>query len=239
MVELSLASVFHLRSVDAARRVHDDNIREILSPNGLRVWCFPLSGTPTHNEWSLLDKHETARAARFVFDRDRHRYVQAHATMRWLLGTVLGRSAASLEFTVDALGKPALDSTLHFNLSHGGELGALVISHEQPVGIDIEPWRPVNDALAVGATVFTELEMQGWSSASAAEVDVSFLRLWTRKEALLKAIGLGLSLDPKTVDIGLLEDQCTVEVDAGSQHWAINVASLDHHTDAALAVAWL
>ena len=216
--------------------------REVEAPAGLRVWCFSLAGVPTADDWSLLDSTESARAWRFVFDRDRHRYVQAHAATRRLLGAVLGQPAAALAFLADALGKPALAgaaAALHFNLSHGGELGALVVSAERTVGIDIEPWRPMADALAVGATVFAESEMVGWAQAAPHEVDARFLRLWTRKEALLKAIGLGLSLDPKGVAVGLQPARCEIAVTTGTQQWKVNVESLEHHAEAALAIAWL
>ncbi len=217
-------------------------IREIAAPAGLRVWCFSLAEVPSADDWSLLDRTESARAWRFAFDRDRHRYVHAHAATRRLLGAALGRKPESLVFTADALGKPALAgsaSNLHFNLSHGGEFGALVVSANRPVGIDIEPWRAMTDTMAVGANVFTGREMQGWAQATVADLNARFLRLWTRKEALLKAIGLGLSVDPKSLEVGLMPPQCVVEVQANERRLAVSVASLEQYTDAALAVAWL
>ena len=204
------------------------------------MWTFSLAGVPTADDWSLLDATENERARRFAFDRDRHRYVQAHAAMRRLLGAALGQPAAQLRFNADGFGKPTLaGGTLHFNLSHGGEHGALAISPARPVGVDIEPWRPMNDALTVGAGVYAAQEMQGWAQAPADVLDGWFLRLWTRKEALLKAIGLGLSLDPKSVEVGLQPARRAIDVDVDTQRWTVELESLEHHTDAALAVAWL
>jgi 4'-phosphopantetheinyl transferase len=220
-----------------------EGAQEIAAPPGLRVWCFSLAGAVPAQEWSLLDADETTRARRFVFDRDRDRFVRAHAMVRQLLGSLLGRAPASLRFESGSLGKPTLrDPTtpLAFNLSHGGDLGALVVSQEAEVGIDIEPWRPMSDALAVGATVFTATEMVGWPDAEAGHIDREFLRLWTRKEAVLKALGLGLSLDPRQVTVGLQPSCCVVEVALGAHRRAVNLVSLeDHPLAAALAVAWL
>jgi 4'-phosphopantetheinyl transferase len=222
-----------------------DRAQEITAPTGLRIWCFSLAGAAPAQEWSLLDADETARARRFVFDRDRDRFVRAHAMVRQLLGGLLGHAPASLRFEAGPLGKPILRDTtppLAFNLSHGGDLGALVVSREVEVevGIDIEAWRPMPDALAVGASVFTAAETAGWPGADGGRIDREFLRLWTRKEAVLKALGLGLSLDPRQVTVGLQPSCCVVEVALGTQRRAVNLVSLeDHPLAAALAVAWL
>ena len=71
-----------------------------------------------------------------------------------------------------------------------------------PIGVDVELQRAVPDALALAARNFTPAEYADLRSLEGPERDVAFLRCWTRKEACLKAIGCGLSIEPRLVEVG-------------------------------------
>jgi 4'-phosphopantetheinyl transferase len=87
----------------------------------------------------LLDVNETTRAARFRFERDRHRYMACHGILRMLLARTINRAPADLRFDDTGHGKPALrDSTLRFNISHSHRLALVAISRDVIVGCDIE-----------------------------------------------------------------------------------------------------
>ena len=95
-------------------------------------------------------------------------------------------------------GKPALKAPApcHFNLSHSGDAIAVAVA-DQPVGLDIESHRELNDGLAIAQRVFHPRERQ-WLQAQA-DFAAGFYRLWTLKEALLKATGEGFTQAPEAL----------------------------------------
>jgi len=141
---------------------------------------------------AVLTPMETARAARWRQAADARRYVVTRGALRMLLAARVGAAPQSLAFSTGARGKPALDSAafadVHFNVSHAGDW-ALIALATAPVGIDIEQCRPL-DYRAVGAQVFSTAEQERIDRA--ADRPRAFFDLWTAKEALLKAWGLGL-----------------------------------------------
>lgn len=145
----------------------------------------------------LLSDDERGRADRFVFERDRSRFVAARALLRTLLGRILSRPAASLEFTYGAHGKPALGpalagSGLRFNLSHSDGRALVAWTHGAAVGADLERVRPVAYGDAIARRFFSDDEQASLAGVEGAAWDAAFFRCWTRKEAFVKAIGDGL-----------------------------------------------
>ncbi len=151
-----------------------------------------------------LDAPELARASRFAFERDRSRFVAARLALRHILGATLGRAPAAL--VIDALPRhrPRLVGVagLDFNLSHSGGLALVAVASAAPLGIDVETWRSVPDAAALAARLFTANEQAALRGLAGAEVDRAFLTCWTRKEAVLKSTGVGLSADPRSFEAG-------------------------------------
>jgi 4'-phosphopantetheinyl transferase len=146
---------------------------------------------------SKLDSEELARADRFVLPYLRTRFAAAHAFVRDVLAGYLAAPAAEVRFVVGDHGKPRLDaphaaSGLQFNLSHSGDLAVLAVTYGRPVGVDVEQVRPLTDALAIARRFFTPEETAWLSAASPADLGTRFFRLWTRKEAVIKAVGRGL-----------------------------------------------
>lgn len=156
---------------------------------GVDVWDVALDA-PHPGAERLLDAAERARAARFVFERDRRRFVAGRAALRAVLGGYLGRDPAALAFALGPHGKPALPGgpPFSFSNSHGRALCAVGLDRE--VGVDLEAVREVPDAEGIARSVFTAEERAAWRSAGGGSA--AFLRLWTHKEAALKALGLGL-----------------------------------------------
>ncbi len=137
-----------------------------------------------------LSPSEQARAARFRRLEDRRRHVVARTVLKGLLAERLGGDACDVQFVSGPYGKPMLASNaLHFNLSHSGDL-ALIALAPRPVGIDLERDTPA-DAQALAQAWFTPAEQ-----ARLAQGNDDFLTLWTAREAVLKAMGTGLSGEP-------------------------------------------
>lgn len=206
-----------------------------------RVWWVPLDGRDPAADWSALSLDEHQRARSFVFDLDRQRHVASHAALREVLARHLGRHPVSLRFVAGPNGKPRLaePDRPHFNLSHsqGGALIALSAGPE--VGVDLEAARDMDDVAALAARVFTPAEQAQWARTPKPLRSRAFLSGWTRKEACLKAIGSGLSVEPATFEAGLDPFDRTVRM--GNPGWPadVEVQSLDLGPDWLGAVAWV
>jgi 4'-phosphopantetheinyl transferase len=155
---------------------------------------------------AMLSPDERERAARFVFERDRRRYVVARGALRTVLAGYLDVAPDELELTYGARGKPSLRAPLRsdwlrFNLAHSGELAMFAITCGRELGIDVEWVRPVEEALAIAEYYFCPAERATLTAAVGAARLATFFTYWTRKEAILKATGEGLGLPLDCVDV--------------------------------------
>jgi 4'-phosphopantetheinyl transferase len=147
--------------------------------------------------WERLDDAERARAGRFVFDRDRRRWTVFRAEAKRLLAAHLGRPLPDWREETD--GKPFLAGRpVEFNLTHGERFAALVISEHGPVGVDLEPLARGRDLLDAAAAFCHPDELAGLPVAPDARAD-RLIRIWTAKEAFLKALGAGLTQPPREI----------------------------------------
>jgi 4'-phosphopantetheinyl transferase len=140
----------------------------------------------------VLSATEQARADRFVFDRDRMRFVMARARLRDILSNIMGTTPEALPLAEGEHGKPYLPGGPLFNLSHAAGLAALVVTAEPGVllGVDIEGARHVDPGL--DAYVFGPEERAALAAVDPEARDAAFFLGWTRKEAVVKATGEGL-----------------------------------------------
>lgn len=143
----------------------------------------------------LLSTDEDDRAQRYVFERDRRRFIVGRGVLRMLLGGYLGCPAADISFQYERNGKPELgypaDESFHFNLAHSEGLAVYAFTRTGEVGIDIEGIRDLPDVHAIAACL-PEEEQRRVESAPGEERLLELFRAWTRQEALLKATGVGL-----------------------------------------------
>jgi 4'-phosphopantetheinyl transferase len=150
---------------------------------------------------ACLSAAELERADRFFFERDRRRFVVARARLRQLLGERLGMAPQDIRLAYGANGKPRLaDEAMRFSVSHSGEVALFALSKAREVGVDVEAVRPIDSADAIAAHILSQRERRAY--AAARDKVLAFLRFWTRKEALAKAIGAGFSIDPEKLEPG-------------------------------------
>lgn len=159
----------------------------------------------------LLNVDETQRAARFHFAADQRRYLVGRGLLRLLLGHYLAVEPAALAFAYNAYGKPYVATTMgapavQFNLSHSGEMVFYAIARNYPLGVDVERVRPEMDWAALAQHVFSPVEQRTLATLPAPEQLPAFFRGWTRKEAFIKARGVGLSLPLDQFDVTLAPD---------------------------------
>jgi len=156
-------------------------------------WAAPVDPEVAPALVSLLDDHERVRLARLRRPADRARYLAAHALVRLVLAPLAGTAAGALTFDRTCRcgaphGKPVLPDGPGFSLSHAGELVGVAVRVDGPVGLDVEQVRHVADLDALAEHVRSPAERARGGLDPAA-----FFRTWTRKEALVKATGDGLT----------------------------------------------
>lgn len=156
-----------------------------------------VSPADCHRWLTILDREERGRAERFRFERDRREFIAAHALLRGLLTFHLGRPAASWQFATGPFGKPTFAEKsrlpdIDFNLSHTrGLVAAAVVAHGA-VGVDVEKIDRSKADFKVAQRYFAAAEVELLRQTPQPDRATCFFRLWTLKEAYLKATGAGL-----------------------------------------------
>lgn len=180
-----------------------------------------FAGLPSEQ---VLSEEERERADSFRAPLDRQRYVASHLALRQALSEYTGLQHAELHLSKGSFGKPSLTghARTQFSLSHSQGLALIAIGGRGPLGADIELLRPVPDAAVLAAEHFTRREQEALAALPAHERDRAFLTCWTRKEACLKAIGVGLLLSSQSFEVGLEPDCRSVELSvAGRILWLL------------------
>lgn len=176
------------------------------------VWIFDLDcpdrELPGLNR--LLSPGEQARSSRFKQPVLANRWTVAHARLRQIIGSYLENTPYRGEFVLNAYGKPRIKRgssvmPLHFNLSHSDRVAGVAVCLSGEIGLDIEkigapPWE-------TEPNVFSDAERDQLNSHAGGERHLAFYRGWTRKEAVIKAMGLGLSVPLHDVEVDLAETQ--------------------------------
>lgn len=156
--------------------------------------------------WPLLSGDEQRRAERFRYPEHRRRYVLARAGLRRLLAERLSISARAIELIENGYGKPKLSCThkparLEFNLSHSENVAIYAFTNGHAVGVDVELIRQIPDASDLAENFFSPYEIASIKSLPIEQRSLAFLNCWTRKEAFVKALGLGLSCPLDAFDV--------------------------------------
>lgn len=174
----------------------------------VHVWRLELDLSPARaaEVSACLSADERQRAGRFAKPADRDRHSAAHGGLRRLLGRYLAVEPAGLAFRFGPHGKPAVADPpfdLRFNLSHSEGVGLVAVAVGREVGVDVERVRDQPPEEGVAEMAFGPTELAAWRALPAERRPAAFYRLWTRREAWLKARGVGLSgLDRPPIDLG-------------------------------------
>jgi 4'-phosphopantetheinyl transferase len=178
---------------------------------GVEVWICGLEQAAelAGRYRPLLSADELERAQRFKFDHLREAYILGRGVTRSILARRIDQDPRALRFQYSSYGKPSLEGAQgwHFNVSHSGALLVCALTEAAPVGVDVELVQPKPDLAAIAKRFFSTAEAQRLLAAPPESVTGAFFEIWTRKEAFLKATGIGLSRDLHsfTVSSGLGE----------------------------------
>jgi len=142
----------------------------------------------------LISQDERAEAQRFVNDDDRLRFVLGRAALRCLLSRATATKTAHLAFERNEFGKLSVPGSLHFNIAHSGDLIVIGLHKSSEIGVDVEALGRLADWRDLADHYLTEAERALIADAPNEARAAAFLRAWTRKEAVVKAVGRGLSV---------------------------------------------
>lgn len=156
--------------------------------------------------YSTLSEEEQAKAQRFVTSELSSRYIMAHGLLRMLLAHYLQKTPEAIIFDRSSQGKPFIkDCSLFFNLSHARDGMLFGFSWQTPVGVDIEFInRDDLSALSIAQRYFHPREYEKLQSLTAEEQITAFYQVWTQKEAVLKAMGVGIAHHLATCEVSVL-----------------------------------
>jgi len=170
-----------------------------IEPNEIQVWSAELSPEPDQEteQFATLSQEERERADRFRFPVHRTRFIATRFMLRKILSEYLNVAPQTISFAYTQHQKPYLnfpaDSRLNFNVSNSDDLGLFAFTLDHAIGVDIEKIQDVYKQ-AVAERFFSPHENAELMRMSPRDQIRGFYRIWSRKEALIKAVGKGLSI---------------------------------------------
>jgi 4'-phosphopantetheinyl transferase len=190
------------------RQDHSDQLRPDID---IYYFSLDVSSSERTRLFQFLDESERQRAARYHFDVHRFRFISGRGKLREILADIVNCQPEDIIFGFTEFGKPGIkypvrSNNIQFNVSKSSVMGAVAVSQGIQIGLDIEQVNAdgIADCDLIVESEFTGDEIKWYQKHGADERPAAFYRLWTCKEAYLKALGSGLndSLDRFNVTIG-------------------------------------
>jgi len=188
----------------------DGELALLLGDNGVHIWRIPLDVDRQllASISACLSAEERTRAGRFHFDHDRDRFTAGRAFQRNILAAYAGLAPEAIVFSINKNGKPALQSGPHkpavaFNFSRSGAHALLAVTGHGDLGIDLEAVRDKPSLDLVAKDHFAAGERAGLATLEKALWLEAFYCCWTRKEAVVKALGDGLTAPLQAFEVSV------------------------------------
>jgi 4'-phosphopantetheinyl transferase len=176
--------------------------------NEIHIWAVDLDHVkmPGNEAEERLPTSERDKSERFRFETIRTRYAKCRFLLRVLLGQYLGVEFYNQEFHLNQHGKPSLESIkdrnpIFFNASNSENICLYAFMQNGEIGIDIEKIHDLSDMGRIVERFFSPVEIKTFYSLPEHNRKKTFFKYWTRKESLLKAMGVGLSFPLDKVDV--------------------------------------
>ncbi len=216
-----------------------------LSSAEAHVWRVRIPTQTDHlDQWrGILSDDERKRAEQFKFDKDRNAYCTTRAVLRELLARYTHQPPESLDFEVNAYGKPELTNAcnsqdVQFNVSHSGAYALLAFGKTHPLGVDLERIR--DNVQDITDLLLSSMEKELFNGLTDTQRLASLFHVWTSKEAIIKALGKGFSipLHDVTVDVDPKHPPTLVGLSAQvgqAADWRLHGLRVDQDYSATLA----
>jgi 4'-phosphopantetheinyl transferase len=214
-----------------------------LSTTDIFVWLLPnLVDEDFESYLDVLADDERIRAGNYAFEADRNRFVIGRGKLRHVLGSICGVPPHSISFKYNQTGKPFLqlqrEEELYFSVTHSGQIIGIAIS-SQIIGFDIEQFRVIENMESIASEIFSESEQRQFLLLSKDQRSLAFFILWTKKEALIKGLGQGVSYPLRDLNIGISlmnpNDQKAVSKCQQLQDWYLHNLSVSSQYAATIA----
>jgi len=217
-----------------------------LSRDEIHVWSASLDiGSEQLAELErTLSPDEMARARRFYFERDRQKYIGRRGILRAILATYLETKPSAIRFLYNEFGKPRLEGSqephgLSFNLSHSGALNLVAVGIDREVGVDIELIDSSVASDEVARRFFSPSEVATLEALPQSLRLAGFFKCWARKEAFIKARGMGLSIPLDSFDVSPIQGETVAMIRTANSaylsNWRVEDLNIDPGSAAALA----
>ncbi len=220
-------------------------MRNVIDDYQVHVWQVNLNsrnGLPKDLR-DYLSPIEHERAAKFKFPNDREHFLLRHYLLRLILCKYCDCQLHELRFGYNSYNKPFINipefKELKFNMSSSGDLMLIGLCKKDDIGIDIEKIRETGNLEQIGLENFSEQELEYFNSKL--DKTTAFLNIWTRKEAFVKAVGMGIYFPLKSfcVDIdpsGSYEKMTLLKHPVESKQWRTIALKVSDSHIAALAI---
>ncbi|NAS13232.1 4'-phosphopantetheinyl transferase family protein [Poritiphilus flavus] len=209
------------------------------------IWILPFNDALPHLDLlkSTLSQAEVERSEKFKFTKDQHRFILTRGVLRTLLGKYLNTDPEAVEFEYSAYQKPSLhgNHSIQFNVGHSGSYAVLGFHRDTEIGVDVEFLNPELQPLSIAQNFFSSKEVERLGKFPKNEQIPAFYRCWTRKEAIIKALGTGLSFPLDAFAVSMEDDQEAELLETLWEadervHWQMRSHRLDEEHLAAVAI---
>jgi 4'-phosphopantetheinyl transferase len=213
-----------------------------LGSNEVHIWQANLDQAPADLDhlWELLQPDEHDRAARFRFPRDKRRFVARRGLLREILSAYTGEKPAALRLVYGQFGKPSLAPSsaaadVHFNLSHSAGLVLYAVASKREVGIDTERIVPGALTQPLVERLMSPAEISVFQQLTPSAQCKAFFDCWTRKEAYLKGLGVGLQVEPNSFAVSLKPSEPATLLEGTDHRWSLQALGLADDYSATVA----
>lgn len=185
-----------------------------LHHNQIHIWKLHLKNYTVnlnHLYENVLSADEKKRADKLRSNDDKERSIYSRGLLRKKLGAYLDVDPSDISFSYNEYGKPSLNAEVHledlrFNVSHSKDLVVYAITENREIGIDVEYLKDINKADKIVERFFSLEEKNFYHSQPEQKQKWAFFALWTRKEAYSKAMGRGIGLPSKDIELNLIPE---------------------------------
>lgn len=204
-----------------------------IEANEIHVFSADLETSPFQENTDFLSTDECERANRFQFPMHRQRFIAARSLLRAIISLYTDAAPASIVFSYEDKKKPFLKNVpLNFNLSHSDNMAVFAFTMNHAIGVDIEKIQ-TDYHQEVANRFFGEAEKNALLELPESERSRMFYRIWARKEAIVKAVGKGITLPLSSFSVSVNDDFESIMID--NDNWLLLPLSIDNAYQSAAA----